>query len=232
MNYTNNKEHSFPDAHRPFLSEADRLPEDVDPRVDPCSLSPDLHDPEDFSPKSPLSCADSGGSTDYEDFWRPPSPSASPGTHAQHSCAKHEILKPDELCLKMQFSISIPFCSFWPIKPVMGTPANDGLFQRLKVFFFCRNTLQSGGVAGNPPQNNLARSRTRHVSGFTALLICFSRQWIRRNRCPLWWTTLSLSPCPSARTSGAATRESRCGPRCCSRASTRPPWTWMDVRAR
>ncbi|CAG05643.1 unnamed protein product [Tetraodon nigroviridis] len=53
---------------------------DSDPPVDPYGLDPDLHDPGDFSPKSPLSCADSlcGRSTDYEDFWRPPSPSASP----------------------------------------------------------------------------------------------------------------------------------------------------------
>uniref|UniRef100_A0A8C9ZM14 Growth factor independent 1A transcription repressor b n=1 Tax=Sander lucioperca TaxID=283035 RepID=A0A8C9ZM14_SANLU len=48
----------------------------------PYGLSPDfrLADAADFSPKSPLSCPDSlcARSPDYEDFWRPPSPSASP----------------------------------------------------------------------------------------------------------------------------------------------------------
>ncbi|KAM8745759.1 growth factor independent 1A transcription repressor b isoform 2-T3 [Acanthopagrus schlegelii] len=61
-----------------ICSEAEKLPEDADSY----GLSPDFHptDAADFSPKSPLSCADSlcGRSTDYEDFWRPPSPSASP----------------------------------------------------------------------------------------------------------------------------------------------------------
>lgn len=72
-----------------LLSEADKLQDDPDLSVDRYGLSPDSHlaDAADFSPKSPLSCADSlcGRSPDYEDFWRPPSPSASPGTHtAQH----------------------------------------------------------------------------------------------------------------------------------------------------
>lgn len=77
----------FPDVLRPSPSEADRLPQDSEPPVDPFSLSPDLRDPADFSPKSPLSCADSlcGRSSDYEDFWSPPSPSASPGTSTQHA---------------------------------------------------------------------------------------------------------------------------------------------------
>ncbi|XP_029987452.1 growth factor independent 1A transcription repressor b [Sphaeramia orbicularis] len=65
-----------------ICSEADKLPEDVDVTVDRYGLSPDSHlvDAADFSPKSPLSCSDSlcGRSPDYEDFWRPPSPSASP----------------------------------------------------------------------------------------------------------------------------------------------------------
>ncbi|XP_068600058.1 zinc finger protein Gfi-1-like [Brachionichthys hirsutus] len=78
--------HICSDADCPpcVLSEADCppcvLPEDTDPSVDSFGLSPDFHLP-DFSPKSPLSCADSlsAPSSDYEDFWRPPSPSASPG---------------------------------------------------------------------------------------------------------------------------------------------------------
>ncbi|KAL1022645.1 hypothetical protein UPYG_G00030440 [Umbra pygmaea] len=45
-------------------------------------FSPDSHleDTAEFSSKSPLSCEDSvcGPASDYEDFWRPPSPSASP----------------------------------------------------------------------------------------------------------------------------------------------------------
>lgn len=50
--------------------------------LDRCGLSPD-YPPEhtaDFFPVSPLSCAGSlcGRSPDYEDLWRPPSPSASP----------------------------------------------------------------------------------------------------------------------------------------------------------
>uniref|UniRef100_A0A667XCJ5 Growth factor independent 1A transcription repressor b n=1 Tax=Myripristis murdjan TaxID=586833 RepID=A0A667XCJ5_9TELE len=62
---------------------SDKLPEDADSMaVDGYGLSPDSHlvDAGDFSPKSPLSCAGSlcGRSPDYEDFWRPPSPSASP----------------------------------------------------------------------------------------------------------------------------------------------------------
>jgi len=55
--------------------------------ADRYGLSPDSHLAEaaDFSPKSPLSCADSlCGSPEYEDYWRPPSPSASPGTHLTH----------------------------------------------------------------------------------------------------------------------------------------------------
>uniref|UniRef100_A0A8C6SHD7 Growth factor independent 1A transcription repressor b n=1 Tax=Neogobius melanostomus TaxID=47308 RepID=A0A8C6SHD7_9GOBI len=54
----------------------------LDLSVDRCGLSPDsqMLDAAPFSPKSPLSCADSGcaRSPDYEDYWRPPSPSASP----------------------------------------------------------------------------------------------------------------------------------------------------------
>lgn len=44
------------------------------------ACSPDSHlgDPADLSSKSPLSCGGSDRSSDYEDFWRPPSPSASP----------------------------------------------------------------------------------------------------------------------------------------------------------
>ncbi|XP_031728773.1 EVI5-like protein isoform X1 [Anarrhichthys ocellatus] len=65
-----------------ICSEADKFQEDSDGSVDRYDLSPDSHlaDAADFSPKSPLSCADSlcGRSPDYEDFWRPPSPSASP----------------------------------------------------------------------------------------------------------------------------------------------------------
>lgn len=68
------------------FSEGDTLPEeDTDMSVGRYDLSPDSHqgDAADFSPKSPLSCADSlcPRSPDYEDFWRPPSPSASPGRH-------------------------------------------------------------------------------------------------------------------------------------------------------
>lgn len=74
----------------PPPAEADRLPQDCEPPVDPFRLSPDLRDPADFSPKSPLSCADSlcGRSSDYEDFWSPPSPSASPGTSTQRRTLK------------------------------------------------------------------------------------------------------------------------------------------------
>ncbi|XP_029001910.1 growth factor independent 1A transcription repressor b [Betta splendens] len=65
-----------------ICSDADKVPDDTDVTVDTYGLSPDSHLTEaaDYSPKSPLSCADSlcGPSPDYEDFWRPPSPSASP----------------------------------------------------------------------------------------------------------------------------------------------------------
>ncbi|XP_030583643.1 growth factor independent 1A transcription repressor b [Archocentrus centrarchus] len=66
-----------------ICSDGDKLPEeDTDTSMDRYDLSPDIHlsDAPDFSPKSPLSCADSlcPRSPDYEDFWRPPSPSASP----------------------------------------------------------------------------------------------------------------------------------------------------------
>ncbi|XP_013880552.1 zinc finger protein Gfi-1 [Austrofundulus limnaeus] len=65
-----------------ICAEADQLPEeDPDVSVDRYGLSPSSPrgHAEDFSPGSPLSCADScARSTDYEDFWRPPSPSASP----------------------------------------------------------------------------------------------------------------------------------------------------------
>ncbi|KAK5906631.1 hypothetical protein CesoFtcFv8_004559 [Champsocephalus esox] len=63
------------------LSEADQLQEDADMSADRYGLSPDslLADAADFSPMSPLSCDDSlCGSPEYEDYWRPPSPSASP----------------------------------------------------------------------------------------------------------------------------------------------------------
>lgn len=71
-----------------ICSEADRTPEDLDVSldlsVDRCGLSPEsqILDVVQFSPKSPLSCADSGcaRSPDYEDYWRPPSPSASPAS--------------------------------------------------------------------------------------------------------------------------------------------------------
>ncbi|XP_037625320.1 zinc finger protein Gfi-1-like [Sebastes umbrosus] len=65
-----------------ICSEADKLQDDTDVSVDRYGLSPDPQraDAADFSPKSPLSCSDSlcGRSPDYEDYWRPPSPSASP----------------------------------------------------------------------------------------------------------------------------------------------------------
>ncbi|KAK7888665.1 hypothetical protein WMY93_024225 [Mugilogobius chulae] len=71
-----------------ICSDADRGSEDLDVSldlsVDRCGLSPDSHvlDAVQFSPKSSLSCADSGceRSPDYEDYWRPPSPSASPAS--------------------------------------------------------------------------------------------------------------------------------------------------------
>ncbi|ROL50379.1 Zinc finger protein Gfi-1 [Anabarilius grahami] len=53
------------------------------------ACSPDSHlvDQADLSSKSPLSCGGSvcDRSSDYEDFWRPPSPSASPG-EKPHKC--------------------------------------------------------------------------------------------------------------------------------------------------
>ncbi|XP_024275292.1 growth factor independent 1A transcription repressor b [Oncorhynchus tshawytscha] len=61
-----------------------KIPEDLDALTGGDAIggfSPDSHlaDTADFS-KSPLSCGDSvcGPASDYEDFWRPPSPSASP----------------------------------------------------------------------------------------------------------------------------------------------------------
>uniref|UniRef100_A0A8C6NPQ7 Growth factor independent 1A transcription repressor b n=1 Tax=Nothobranchius furzeri TaxID=105023 RepID=A0A8C6NPQ7_NOTFU len=64
-------------------SETDRLTEeDTDPTRDRYGLSPASHlgDEPDFPPSSPLSCTDSlcAQSPDYEDYWRPPSPSVSP----------------------------------------------------------------------------------------------------------------------------------------------------------
>ncbi|XP_029938947.1 LOW QUALITY PROTEIN: growth factor independent 1A transcription repressor b [Salarias fasciatus] len=66
-----------------ICSDADKLPEeDADPSVDRYDLSPDSHlgDITDSPSKSPLRCGDSAcaRSPEYEDFWRPPSPSASP----------------------------------------------------------------------------------------------------------------------------------------------------------
>ncbi|MEQ2191014.1 hypothetical protein XENOCAPTIV_018306 [Xenoophorus captivus] len=66
-----------------ICSDTDKLPEEeADLSADRYGLSPDSHpgDPADFSPRSPLSSADSlcTRSPDYDDFWRPPSPSASP----------------------------------------------------------------------------------------------------------------------------------------------------------
>ncbi|XP_058493998.1 zinc finger protein Gfi-1-like [Solea solea] len=57
-----------------ICSEAGKLPADTDMTADSCGFS------QDFSPLSPLSCGSSecAASPDYEDFWRPPSPSASP----------------------------------------------------------------------------------------------------------------------------------------------------------
>ena len=60
--------------------EADTIPEDS---MDPYGLSPGSHpaDKDSYSPiKSPLSGEDSAGqSPDYDDFWRLPSASLSPG---------------------------------------------------------------------------------------------------------------------------------------------------------
>ncbi|CAB1438375.1 unnamed protein product [Pleuronectes platessa] len=65
-----------------ICSEPDKLPGDTDMTVDSYGLSPDspLADVADYCPKSPLSCPGSlcAPSPDYEDIWRPPSPSASP----------------------------------------------------------------------------------------------------------------------------------------------------------
>lgn len=70
---------------------------DTDPAGRPCSLSPDLRDrdPARFFPKSPLSSPDSvcGRSTDYEDFWSPPSPSASPGTTTTTSTTTSTVMR-------------------------------------------------------------------------------------------------------------------------------------------
>jgi len=77
-------------------SEADQLQDDSDVSVDQYGLSPDSHlaDAADFSPKSPLSCANSmcGRSPLYEDFWRPPSPSASPGIRTASTRAHHILI--------------------------------------------------------------------------------------------------------------------------------------------
>ncbi|KAM6963324.1 growth factor independent 1A transcription repressor b isoform 2-T2 [Aplochiton taeniatus] len=69
---------------------ADKIPEDTHSlRVDTESFSPDsqLVDTSDYTCKSPLSCGDSvfGRSPDYEDFWRPPSPSTSPDSEKSFS---------------------------------------------------------------------------------------------------------------------------------------------------
>ncbi|KAF7645896.1 hypothetical protein LDENG_00196830 [Lucifuga dentata] len=64
-----------------ICSEAEKLPEDTGSLIGDGYGFSDSHPVDgDSSPKSPLSCADSfcGRSPDYEDFWRPPSPSASP----------------------------------------------------------------------------------------------------------------------------------------------------------
>lgn len=78
----------MPDSPVLVLTEADKLPGDTEVTAESYGLSPDLRlaDVGDFFPKSPLSCTGSlcGRSPDYEDFWRPPSPSASPGKHTHH----------------------------------------------------------------------------------------------------------------------------------------------------
>ncbi|KAF6721988.1 Ecotropic viral integration site 5 protein [Oryzias melastigma] len=66
-----------------ICAEAETLPEeDACESADRYGLSPDSHrsGPPSFSPTSPLSCANSlfRCSPEYEDLWRPPSPSASP----------------------------------------------------------------------------------------------------------------------------------------------------------
>ncbi|XP_053725356.1 growth factor independent 1A transcription repressor b isoform X2 [Synchiropus splendidus] len=65
-----------------ICAEPEKTAEDSDVSVDRLAFSPEsqLLDPVDFSPKSPLSCGDSlcGRSPEYDDFWRPLSPSASP----------------------------------------------------------------------------------------------------------------------------------------------------------
>ncbi|KAM9831665.1 growth factor independent 1A transcription repressor b [Neosynchiropus ocellatus] len=65
-----------------ICAEPEKTTEDLDVSVDRFAFSPEsqLVDPVDFSPKSPLSCVDSlcGRSPEYDDFWRPLSPSASP----------------------------------------------------------------------------------------------------------------------------------------------------------
>uniref|UniRef100_A0AAY5KRV1 C2H2-type domain-containing protein n=1 Tax=Esox lucius TaxID=8010 RepID=A0AAY5KRV1_ESOLU len=80
------KAHSYhqPRSSEDDYSKLDTLLAHICAEVDNGSggFSPDSHlvDTADFASKSPLSCGDSicGPASDYEDFWRPPSPSASP----------------------------------------------------------------------------------------------------------------------------------------------------------
>ncbi|KAF0042535.1 hypothetical protein F2P81_006067 [Scophthalmus maximus] len=124
-------DHSRLDTILPHISsEADKLPGDTEVTAESYGLSPDLRlaDVGDFFPKSPLSCTGSlcGRSPDYEDFWRPPSPSASPADSEKSLSPPVDEAQP----------FAVPFrpyaWSSYP-RPGLGPLVQQGLHAGLEV---------------------------------------------------------------------------------------------------
>lgn len=126
------------------------IPADTDPSVDRCGLSPDLHlaDPADFSPKSSLSCDDSvcGRSTDYEDFWRPPSPSASPGinTHTTIIIITHDLIN--------TVHVKGPRGNLWKARRKKNKKQRGHSFRNI-MFLFCLSIISHIFCTFYKPQN-------------------------------------------------------------------------------
>ncbi|XP_061593509.1 growth factor independent 1A transcription repressor b [Cololabis saira] len=124
-----------------ICSESDPPEEDADTSGDGYGLSPDhfspgspLLSPEDFSPSSPLRCTDSlcRRSPDYEDFWRPPSPSASVDSEKSLSPLVEET-QPFTVPFRPYAWSSYPGPPVGPAAgpaqgPALGPPVQQGLY--------------------------------------------------------------------------------------------------------
>nr|XP_057928453.1 growth factor independent 1A transcription repressor b isoform X2 [Doryrhamphus excisus] len=135
----------------------------ADVTVDSLAFSPGSHvtDAADFSPKSPLSCSGSlcAPSPDYEGFWRPPSPSASPDSVKSFSPLADDTQ---------------PFAA--PFRPYdwsgYAGPAVQGLYPGVEVERAPASSVQ-GFYPGDPVHSSVFAHETLRTYGRHAAALLF-----------------------------------------------------------